>query len=192
MEMGFLVSALCTFMVQSHLRLTQLLQLRGGLREPLFVIAIVGPIVITARKRSLRRLCFHRYLSVHGGRVSAPLHAGIYTPRTRGRHPLGADPPRTRCRHPPGPEADTRSLGPEADTPPGADIPPLGADTPRTGGRHPLGANTPLEQTPPPSRTRHHPPEQTKPPAHCMLGDTGNKQVVRTLPECILVVNAPI
>ena len=35
----------------------------------------------TARKRSLRRLCFHRCLSVHRGRgLSAPLHAGIHTP----------------------------------------------------------------------------------------------------------------
>ena len=33
--------------------------------------------LITARKRSLRRLCFHRCLSVHRGGVSAPLHARI-------------------------------------------------------------------------------------------------------------------
>ena len=35
--------------------------------------------IFTTRRRSLRRLCFHRCLSVHGG-VSAPLHAGIHTP----------------------------------------------------------------------------------------------------------------
>ena len=45
----------------------------------------------TISKRSLRRLCFHRCLSVHGG-LSAPLHAGIHPPRTRGRHPPRADP----------------------------------------------------------------------------------------------------
>ena len=32
--------------------------------------------LVTAGKRSLRRLCFHRCLSVHRGGVSAPLHAG--------------------------------------------------------------------------------------------------------------------
>ena len=35
--------------------------------------------IITAHKWSLRRLCFHRCLSVHEG-VSAPLHAGIHSP----------------------------------------------------------------------------------------------------------------
>ena len=54
--------------------------------------------VITARKRSLRRLCFHRYLSVHMGRGSGPLHAGIHTPS--GRHPLGRH--NLLGRHPPG------------------------------------------------------------------------------------------
>ena len=48
---------------------------------------------ITTHKRSLRRLCFHRCLSVHRERVSAPLHAGI-PPGIRGR------PPGTRGRHP--------------------------------------------------------------------------------------------
>ena len=38
----------------------------------------------------------------------------------------------------------------------------------------------------------YHPPEQTPPgttypPEQCMLGDTGNKQAVRILLECILV-----
>ena len=49
--------------------------------------------VITARKQSLRRLCFCTCLSVilftvGGGGMSASVHAGI--------HPLGADPP-TQC-----------------------------------------------------------------------------------------------
>ena len=52
--------------------------------------------IFTARKRTLRRLCFHRCLSVHRGEgVSAPLHAGIH-PLGRhppGRHPLGRHTP---------------------------------------------------------------------------------------------------
>ena len=89
-----------------------------------------GFLIFTARKRSLRRLCFHRCLSVQGEGVSAPLHAGIHTHRDqrqtppstwdqrqtppRSRHPhetRGRHPPRTRhppertplgTRHPPG------------------------------------------------------------------------------------------
>ena len=49
-------------------------------------------IIITALKRSLRRLCFHRYLSVHRGNL------GLYM--GRGLHPGGClcqgDPPRQR------------------------------------------------------------------------------------------------
>ena len=41
--------------------------------------------IITARKRSLRRLCFHRCLSVHGGR-GACMAAGM-----RGREVCRAD-----------------------------------------------------------------------------------------------------
>ena len=57
--------------------------------------------VITARKRGLRWLCFHRCLSVHRG-VSAPLHPAIHpsgktppwTDTPLGRHPhLGRHPP---------------------------------------------------------------------------------------------------
>ena len=49
---------------------------------------------------SLRRLCFHRFLSVHEGRgVSVPLHAGIPPPlrpeadTPLGRHPTWQTPP---------------------------------------------------------------------------------------------------
>ena len=73
-------------------------------------------------QRSLRRLCFHRCLSTGGeGReVSAPLHAGIQAPMTRGRHP------HPWSRHPPG---SRHPLPPRADTTP-EQTPP--------GTRHPL------------------------------------------------------
>ena len=48
--------------------------------------------IFTARKRSLRRLCFHRSLSVHGGISAAPLHAGIYPQDRRRKPPPGAAP----------------------------------------------------------------------------------------------------
>ena len=53
--------------------------------------------LITARKRSLRRLCLHRCLSVHGGCLPHPLdtttlntHPWTYTPTG---HPLWTPPP---------------------------------------------------------------------------------------------------
>ena len=78
--------------------------------------------IVSACKRSLKRLCFYTCLSVilFTGGVSASVHVGI--------HPLG--------RHP-------------------------WTDTPR---------------------------KQTS-PTQCMLGDTGNKQVVPILLECILVTD---
>ena len=48
-------------------------------------------------------------------------------------------------------------------------------DTPPTGSRHPPEQTPPREQTPPPEQWQ------------CMLGDTGNKRVVRILLECILI-----
>ena len=47
--------------------------------------------LITSRKRSLRRLCFYKYLSVQwgGGAVSASVHAGIADPQKQ--TPPGAD-----------------------------------------------------------------------------------------------------
>ena len=44
--------------------------------------------IFTARKQSLRRLCFHRCLSAGGG-VFAPLHAGY--------NPPGQTPPGSAC-----------------------------------------------------------------------------------------------
>ena len=64
-------------------------------------------VIFTARIRSLRRLCFHRCLSVHGG-VSAPLHAGLHPPGQippPGRHPPGRQPTPPPGRH--SPLADT-------------------------------------------------------------------------------------
>ena len=85
-----------------------------------------GFLIFTARKRSLRRLCFHRCLSVQGEGVSAPIACWDT--------------------HPPGPEADTP---PGADTPmrPEADIPQDQTPPERTplGTRHPPGSRHLLE-----------------------------------------------
>ena len=71
------------------LSLNNLLHLFSWRRTCYLLLAIV-----TALKRSLRRLCFHRCLSVHRGRgMSAPLHAGIHPP---GQIPPQADTPRHR------------------------------------------------------------------------------------------------
>ena len=59
------------------------------------------------------------------GGVSAPLHAGIHTPQTRGRQPPGADPPQSR---PPG-----------ADTPCAVHAWRYGQ---QAGGTHPTGMHT--------------------------------------------------
>ena len=68
---------------------------------------MVKKFLISARKRSLRRLCFHRCLSVHGGGC-LPHCMLEYTPKadTPMRTPLGRHP--ALGRHPPGrhPPAD--------------------------------------------------------------------------------------
>ena len=130
--------------------------------------------LVTARKRSVGQ-----------GNIFAPVchsvHRGVCLSAYWDSRPPGADPPRVGTpqeQTPPPPGADTPL---RTDTPPGAD---------------PLGADTPQEQTLPrstPSRNRHPPGaatprEQTPPPAQCMLGDTVNKQAVRILLECILVL----
>ena len=64
-------------------------------------------LIFTARKRSLRRLCFHRCLSVHGGclphcmlgytpRADMP-PCGQTTPQTDTHTPLGRHPPPSAC-----------------------------------------------------------------------------------------------
>ena len=87
--------------------------------------------IFTTRKQSLRRLCFHRCLSVHRG-VSASVHAGIHTS--------------------PGPEEDT-TPGTEADTPPQDQ-----RQTPPWPYTPPLARHPSPEQTPFPSR---YPPADT-------------------------------
>ena len=69
--------------------------------------------------------------------------------------------------------------------------PPGKQTTPRSrhpsGSRHPRPeADTPRKQTAP--RSRYLLGSRHPPPAQCMLGDMGNKRVVRILLECILVV----
>ena len=86
--------------------------------------------IISARKRSLRRSCFHRCLSVYRG-VSAPLHAGIHTPPGRHTpqqappgqvHPLGRYTPLGR--HPPRQVHPLSRYIPWAGTSPGQIHPP--------------------------------------------------------------------
>ena len=104
--------------------------------------------VITARKRSLWRLCFYTCLSVHRGEYLGRYSPGRYTP-----------------------QAGTLLW---AGTP--WQVPPLAGILP---GRYTLpGQYTPWAGPPP---WQVHPQEQ------CILGDTGNKQAVHILLECILV-----
>ena len=95
---------------------------------------------------------------------------GMYTPS--GRYPPG--------RYTPG-QVPPSQVHPQAGTPPWAGTPWAG--TPSLG-RYPPGRYPP-GQVQPPAGT--HPPGEAHPPEQCMLGDTGNKRVVRILLECILV-----
>ena len=132
-------------------------------------------LIFTARKRSLRKLCFYTCLSVilfTGGRGSTwavtpwqvhpwqvhPPQAGTPPSRYPHRqvHPLGRYTPRQV--HP------LRQVHPPSQVHPPWQVPP-----PRTRGRYPPGA------------------EAGTPPAQYMLGDTGNKWAVRILLECNLV-----
>ena len=86
---------------------------RFSCKEPTMIIHLnidymVNSRIFTARKRSLRRLCFYMCLSFCPQGGSAPLHTGIQPSWTRGRHtPPKANTPETRGRHPPPPGADT-------------------------------------------------------------------------------------
>ena len=102
--------------------------------------------LFTARKRGLRRLCFHMCLSVHRGSVClwswgrcGDRHPQADTPL--GRHPPGQTPlGKTSPADSPG-----RHL-PQADTSP-RQTPPPGRHPP---GRHPPGRHPPWANTPPP------------------------------------------
>ena len=71
--------------VVSKQPLLQTRRTQVGLRSPEYFI--------TARKRSLRRLCFHRCLSVQGGGACVP---GMYAPQAHTHDPPGmhAHPPK--------------------------------------------------------------------------------------------------
>ena len=72
--------------------------------------------------------------------------------------------------------------------PPGPGTPPLvGPGTPPGTRYIPQDQVHSLDQVHPP--TRYIPQEQVHPPEQYMLGDTGNKQAVRILLECILVTD---
>ena len=87
-------------------------------------------LIITARKRSLRRLCFHKCLSVHSGGVCS-IACWDTPPGTRGRPFLG--------RHLPRQTPPPSGRRPPRQTPRGRHYPPH---------RHPLGQRPP-GQTPP-------------------------------------------
>ena len=128
---------------------------------------------ITARKRSLRRLCFYTCLSFilfTGGEYLTRYTPPEQTPPGTRSTPQSRHPPWDQVsppsRHPLGPGT------PPEQTPPWEQVHPPGADTPRT--RYtPLGPGV-------------HPREQT-PPDQSMLGYTVNVRAVRILLECNLV-----
>ena len=130
--------------------------------------------IFTARKRSLRRVCFHKCLSVHRGRGVCHTHplgpqadTPIWADTSLGKHPyLGRDPP---GRHPPG-QTCPPGRHPPGQTPPGQTPPseqtPTQADTP---------GHTPPGHTPPLGR---HLPRQTPPLANTPQVDTRSPRPV--------------
>ena len=126
--------------------------------------------LITARKRSLRRLCFSRVCLSTVGRGStwAGTHQSRYTPWTRYT-------PQDQI-HPPD------QVHPQSRYTPWSRYTPCIRYTPRDQVHPPdqvHPAKPPVQVNP---QTRYTPLEQ------CMLGDTGNKRAVRILLECILVL----
>ena len=126
----------------------------------------------TARKRSLRRLCFYTCLSVilftRGG-VPGQVHPlGKYTSISR--------------------------YTPQEGTPPSQGTPLRQVHLP--GQVLPWAGTSPGQVHPTPGQVHPHPWTGTIPPwagtpttEQCMLGDTGNKRAVRILLECILVIH---
>ena len=143
--------------------------------------------IVTARKRSLRRLCFYTCLSVilftgEGSTWAGTPPGTRYTPRT-------GTPPRTRCTlrdqvHPQGRYTPWDQVYPPGPgTPPGRGTPPGTWYTPQAGtppgtrytswAGKPPGTRYPQNQGHP---TSMPPRDQVHPPEECMLGDTGNKR----------------
>ena len=130
-------------------------------------------VTFTARKRSLRRLCFYTCLSF--------CPRGEYTPKTRYTPQDQVHPPGTRYTPQTRYSSGTRYPPGNKYIPLGPGTPPRTRYTPQTRyiqqGQIPLrGASTALE-------TRYPPPRE-----QCMLGDMGNKWAVCILLESILVV----
>ena len=100
-----------------------------------FMIEFIFFLIFTARKRSLRRLCFYRCLSVHGGGMENP--PGWRTPWMEippdGEPPLdGGTPPDgepPRMENPPGWRTPLDGGPPRMETPPDGE--PPGWRTPR-------------------------------------------------------------
>ena len=115
--------------------------------KPLFFSFLVETLV-TARKRSLRRLCFHRCLSVHRAGGVCPIACwDAPSPRPEahpsGRHSLGRHP----C--PPPPQRTPRADPPLDRHPPGKTPPAqcmLGYGQ-QAGGTHPTGMHSCLYQS---------------------------------------------
>ena len=84
----------------------------------------------------LRRLCFYRRLSVHGGEggVSASVHAGIPPPASQEQIPPRADTPQ-------GADTPLEQTPPRAHSPPGADTPPRDTVT-AADGTYPTGMHS--------------------------------------------------
>ena len=156
--------------------------------------------VFTARKRSLRRLCFYMCLSVHRGSTCTPPGPGTpprsgTPPGTSYTSPGPGTPPAdqvhlpgqvhpTRTRYtPPGPGTPPDQVHPQTRyTPnqvPPDPIPPGPGTSPHTRYTPPEPGTLPLNQA--------HSPDQVHPPEQCMVGDMGNKRAVRILLEYILV-----
>ena len=120
--------------------------------------------IVTARKRSLRRLCFHRCLSVHGGRGgSRSLSRGVSIPGGSVRETPWTETPQTdpRTETAPWTETPLRQRPPLQTLPPGQ-RPPSDRDPP--------DRDCPLDRDP-----------RTETPPY------GNGRAVRILLECILV-----
>ena len=128
------VDYLCLMKIKTFLFHRQLNRLSQNHEDTTEYEKWYGFLLFTARKRSLRRLCLHRCLSIHkGGGESAPLHAGIHkTPLGPGRHPPGADTPQEQT---PPPGADT----PPEQTPPAVHAGRYGQ---QAGGTHPTGMHS--------------------------------------------------